>query len=234
MVKRMKFSLLTCVISLFSAAALAQTNNDPDNMNQRSPQREGPTGSIPRGGCTPIGLTARGDFVFPMQCRELIERERGPILDHEVQAPNLKNKSAPAVEAPMAKQSEVTPTESPRARPHKGRSSGVERKKSIRTHETEPESTGSIGKNSLDAIGRQMPTAQYYKISGQSSEELSRLDVWTPPSPRVIEKRGTFLSRETRQYVGARPRATTGNVMAPAKSICLSRMMSGPSSVPVT
>jgi hypothetical protein len=33
----------------------------------------------------PIGLTARGDLVFPMQCRELIERERGPIQDAKPQ-----------------------------------------------------------------------------------------------------------------------------------------------------
>jgi hypothetical protein len=31
------------------------------------------------GACTPIGLTANGDIVFPWECRETIEKQRGPI-----------------------------------------------------------------------------------------------------------------------------------------------------------
>jgi hypothetical protein len=31
------------------------------------------------GSCMPIGLTANGELVFPWECRELIERERGPV-----------------------------------------------------------------------------------------------------------------------------------------------------------
>jgi hypothetical protein len=29
--------------------------------------------------CMPIGVTAAGDLVFPWECREVIERERGPV-----------------------------------------------------------------------------------------------------------------------------------------------------------
>jgi hypothetical protein len=35
--------------------------------------------AVPTGGCMPIGLTASGEMVFPLQCRELIERQRGPV-----------------------------------------------------------------------------------------------------------------------------------------------------------
>jgi len=35
--------------------------------------------AVPTGGCMPIGLTADGEMVFPLQCRELIERQRGPV-----------------------------------------------------------------------------------------------------------------------------------------------------------
>jgi hypothetical protein len=31
---------------------------------------------VPPGGCMPIGLTASGEIVFPIQCKELIERHR--------------------------------------------------------------------------------------------------------------------------------------------------------------
>jgi hypothetical protein len=37
------------------------------------------TDGIPPGGCTPIGLTAQGEIVFPMQCRALLEQHRGPV-----------------------------------------------------------------------------------------------------------------------------------------------------------
>ena len=35
--------------------------------------------SSPSGSCMPIGVTAAGELVFPWECREVIERERGPV-----------------------------------------------------------------------------------------------------------------------------------------------------------
>jgi hypothetical protein len=35
--------------------------------------------SAPNGSCMPIGVTAAGELVFPWECREVIERERGPV-----------------------------------------------------------------------------------------------------------------------------------------------------------
>jgi hypothetical protein len=43
----------------------------------------------------PIGLTARGDLVFPMQCRELIERERGPVPDQQLPVPEQRSQQEP-------------------------------------------------------------------------------------------------------------------------------------------
>ena len=34
---------------------------------------------VPAGGCMPIGVTANGQMVLPLQCRDLIERQGGPI-----------------------------------------------------------------------------------------------------------------------------------------------------------
>ena len=44
-----------------------------DNLKAQKPD------AVPTGGCIPIGLTADGEKVFPLQCRELIERQRGPV-----------------------------------------------------------------------------------------------------------------------------------------------------------
>jgi len=80
--------LLACFVSLLVSAAFAQDN-------------------VPPGGCMPIGLTARGDLVFPMQCRELIERERGPIQEGQRQSSEQRSQSEPAVK--MAPTEKVTP-----------------------------------------------------------------------------------------------------------------------------
>jgi hypothetical protein len=51
----------------------------------------------------PIGLTASGEIVFPIQCRELIERQRGKAVEQ---------KPAAVEEKPVAKQSEAPTPES--------------------------------------------------------------------------------------------------------------------------
>ena len=57
----------------------------------------------------PIGLTARGDLVFPLQCRELIERERGPISERQTRAVQQKLDSASQTvpKMPATKQKKV-------------------------------------------------------------------------------------------------------------------------------
>jgi hypothetical protein len=49
---------------------------------------------VPTGSCTPIGVTASGKLVFPMQCKELLERHRGPV-DSQLPVPtNPREESA--------------------------------------------------------------------------------------------------------------------------------------------
>jgi hypothetical protein len=81
--------LLAGFISLFAASAMAQPVNKPTNVTElRGAQAEvSKPDNVPVGGCMPIGLTARGDLVFPMQCRELIERERGPVPEQQLHVP---------------------------------------------------------------------------------------------------------------------------------------------------
>ena len=49
--------------------------------------------AVPRGGCMPIGLTAKGEMVFPLQCREVIEHQRGPVA--VASTPPVQPASAP-------------------------------------------------------------------------------------------------------------------------------------------
>jgi hypothetical protein len=74
-----------------SGAVLAQTTGtvNPSATPAASPGKE----DVPPGGCMPIGMTASGEMVFPIQCRAIIERERGKAA---------KQKPAAVEEKPVA------------------------------------------------------------------------------------------------------------------------------------
>jgi hypothetical protein len=97
--------LLAGFISLFAASAMAQPVNKPTNVTElRGAQAEvSKPDNVPVGGCMPIGLTARGDLVFPMQCRELIERERGPVPEQQLHVPLQSSRQEPAKATPAEK-----------------------------------------------------------------------------------------------------------------------------------
>src|ERR1700737_2040901 len=129
---RIKFSLLACCISLVGTAAIAQTSSEPAKSDQRSTQVESSTADkVPAGGCMPIGLTARGDLVFPLQCREPIERERGPISEEQTRAIQQKLDSASQTipKIPATKQKEVATPEQPREHVRKKKPSREARQK---------------------------------------------------------------------------------------------------------
>jgi outer membrane biosynthesis protein TonB len=101
--------LLAGFISVLATAAFAQPDNKPANaVDLRSAQADvQKSDGVPAGGCMPIGLTARGDLVFPMQCRELIERERGPIPEEKKQVSEPRSQPEPS--AKTAPTEKITP-----------------------------------------------------------------------------------------------------------------------------
>ncbi len=93
--------LLALLLTVMSGAALAQTTGTVNPSP--APAEPSVKEDVPPGGCMPIGLTASGEIVFPIQCKELIERQRGKAVEQ---------KPAAAEEKPAAKQSEaVAPSE---------------------------------------------------------------------------------------------------------------------------
>jgi hypothetical protein len=74
----------------------------PEAAQPEQPKKQD---DIPPGGCTPIGLTASGEMVFPLLCRALLEQQRGPI-SQEVPA------VAPKPDAPVtASRQETVPAD---------------------------------------------------------------------------------------------------------------------------
>jgi hypothetical protein len=103
-------------LMIMSGTALAQTTgtvNPSGTLPDPSVKED-----VPPGGCMPIGMTASGEFVFPIQCKEFIERERGKTVEQKPAESPLKPAAA-VEEKPAAKQSEGEASENgkPAAKP---------------------------------------------------------------------------------------------------------------------
>jgi hypothetical protein len=73
--------LLAPLLAVMSGAAFAQTTGTVDP--NAAPGEPSVTEDVPRGGCMPIGLTVSGEIVFPIQCKEFIERRRGKAVEQK-------------------------------------------------------------------------------------------------------------------------------------------------------
>jgi outer membrane biosynthesis protein TonB len=93
---------LALLLSVMSGAALAQTTGTVNPGP--APAEPSAKVDVPPGGCMPIGLTASGEIVFPIQCRELIERQRGKTTEQKPAA--MEEKPVAVEEKPALKQSE--------------------------------------------------------------------------------------------------------------------------------
>jgi BA14K-like protein len=96
---------LSALVLLISGAAIAQTTG---TLNPNSKPAE----DVPPGGCMPIGMTASGEMVFPIQCKGIIERGRGSTLEQKPAIlednPTAKG-DAPASDSPIIKPVESVP-----------------------------------------------------------------------------------------------------------------------------
>lgn len=81
---------LTILILTMSVASLSAARAEDSSIRGLQSAQAGPAKAEHQsaGACTPIGLTANGDIVFPWECRETIEKQRGPI---SVSLPNPSN-----------------------------------------------------------------------------------------------------------------------------------------------
>jgi hypothetical protein len=102
-------------LMLTSGMAIAQTTG---TVSPTPPAEPSVKQDVSPGSCMPIGMTASGEMVFPMQCREIIERERGKIVERTPSSsqdettaksggaePNLVIKPVETVPLPKARES---------------------------------------------------------------------------------------------------------------------------------
>ena len=74
-----------------SSTGVAQSSDPQPRLSDDGP---------PPGGCTPIGVTVSGEVVFPMTCRDFIERHKA--ADRAASAVETKPATAEASKAPDA------------------------------------------------------------------------------------------------------------------------------------
>jgi hypothetical protein len=114
---------------VFILAAVSPNASRADDASVRSLHVAQMSESKPEhqatGACTPIGLTANGEIVFPWECRETIEKQRGPVTvnvpavpndppskdqpaKHQPASPNARPQDAVATRAPSQPVEEAT------------------------------------------------------------------------------------------------------------------------------
>jgi hypothetical protein len=92
---------------LISGVAIAQTTG---TLNPSlTPAEPSVKEDVPPGGCMPIGMTASGEMVFPIQCKEIIERERGRTVEQK--AAISEEKATAKSEAPENSNPVIKPVE---------------------------------------------------------------------------------------------------------------------------
>jgi hypothetical protein len=86
-----------------SNKAAPESSRNETGVSEVSPKA--PTqkdNDVPTGGCMPIGITAQGQLVFPMQCQALLERHRGPEHSQVPVSTNPPESAAPPKERQVA------------------------------------------------------------------------------------------------------------------------------------
>jgi hypothetical protein len=108
-----RIALHCCVLlTVTGGAALAQTTGTVNPGP--APAEPAAKADVPLGGCMPIGLTASGEIVFPIQCKEFIDRERGKTVEQT--PPPAAGKPVTADEKPAAEPKPAVAQEKPAAR----------------------------------------------------------------------------------------------------------------------
>jgi hypothetical protein len=101
--------LSALLLVLMSSAAIAQTTGtlSPTASPDASAKED-----VPAGSCMPIGMTASGEMVFPIQCKGIIERERGRPAEQKTAIPDnnaTAKTDAPTISHPAIKPVETVP-----------------------------------------------------------------------------------------------------------------------------
>jgi hypothetical protein len=119
-------------------------------------------GAVPTGGCMPIGLTAGGQMVFTLQCRDLLEAKRGAV------ASSVPEQNAPAPSEDAAhgsKQSDATSGNVPVAASHD------EAPSTKRTPASEPAPAGN------DADGNGLASTKTLSPEESAQKEVAQKDL---------------------------------------------------------
>jgi hypothetical protein len=94
--------LVVCMLGI-SGPAFAQTTGAVGLNPVTPPDKE----EVPPGGCTPIGVTASGEIVFPFTCKVFLERRRGPIEEPPKPAAQAEKTETPAPAVPVQAATQV-------------------------------------------------------------------------------------------------------------------------------
>src|SRR3954465_13422363 len=105
----MRHLLAILLILAATLSALLGTSREGIAQTSEPLQRTGSSDTgPPPGGCTPIGVTASGEIVFPLTCRDFIERHKA--ADRASSEADTKPAPTEISKAPLAPEASKAPT----------------------------------------------------------------------------------------------------------------------------
>src|SRR5215471_5218378 len=99
-------ALCGLILAMTGSLAFAQTSGPAETST--APAESSAKDEPPPGACKPIGLTVSGEVVFPLECRDFIER-------HKAMSPPMTTPPMPAESRPAA--AEANPESKTEAKP---------------------------------------------------------------------------------------------------------------------
>jgi hypothetical protein len=165
---------VSCVTALGQTTGAIAPGATATTPSLPQSQSEGP----PPGGCMPIGVTVSGDIVFPFQCKDFIERQKGTKTE-----PAAEDKRAPSDVKPApddnseAAVQERTPADDSTAAA--GKSASAEEKSAVATDKRTEETDKPTAEKS--AAVEDKPAAVGEAVVVKPAEDIGK------PAPEPVE-----------------------------------------------
>jgi hypothetical protein len=179
-----RIAVRCCVLlTVTGGAALAQTTGTVNPGP--APAEPAAKADVPLGGCMPIGLTASGEIVFPIQCKEFIDRERGKAAVEQTPraAPALADDKPAVAEQKPAVAGEKPATAEPKPALVEERPADAEQKPAVVEEKPVPRQLEAVAppQDAAPAIGK--PTdkpveaaAKPKRVNREAGKRASRSD----------------------------------------------------------
>jgi len=139
----------------------------------------------PPGGCTPIGLTASGEIVFPFQCKDFIERQRA--ANPKPAAVEMEKPAVADIQKPAAAENEKPAAAEAKPASAEAKPAAAEAKPAAEEKPAAAEATPAAAEEKPAAGGEKTAAKQQDRVTPENSKPAAE-PVEQVPLPKRAER----------------------------------------------